>query len=105
MFINKIEYAWKNEGKRYEKELDKTAILMLMGAVVLNYPNNNRIASKLSEVLPVTQKIIVDYDRAQESPENAFIVCVLESGKEEVVNAPLTNPIIWNMFREWGEGK
>ena len=103
MFINKIEYAWKNEGKRYEKELDKTAILMLMGAVVLNYPNNNRIASKLSE--PVTKKIIVDYDRAQESPENAFIVCVLESGKEEVVNAPLTNPIIWNMFREWGEGK
>ena len=56
MFINKIEYAWKNEGKRYEKELDKTAILMLMGAVVLNYPNNNRIASKLSEVFASYQK-------------------------------------------------
>ena len=105
MISNKINYVWKNEGKRYERILDKTATLMLMGAVVLCYPSNNRIASKLSKVLPMTEEILVDHDRAQENPEGAFIVCILEDGTEETVNAPLTNRIIWDMFREWGEGK
>ena len=105
MISNEINYVWKNDGKRYEKKLDKTATMMLMGAVVLCYPNNNQIASKLSKVLPTTEKILVDYDRAQENPENSFILCVLENGTEETVKAPLTNPIIWSMFKEWGEGK
>ena len=102
---NKIEYEWTYKRETIQKELDKTAFTILMEAIKLNYPYNNTIATKLSEVLPNTKKIIVDRDRAEENPENAFIICVLENGEVKAVKASLTNPIIWNMFKEWGEGK
>ena len=103
--IKEIDYTWKNGGKEYERKLDKDATTKLMKAVVLCYPNNNMIATRLSEVLPTTKKIVVNRTRAEENPEGAFITCILEDGKEETVHAPLTNRIIWDMFREWGEGK
>lgn len=105
MINNEIYYQWKNHGKWYEeKKLDRSAVLMLMRSIVLNYTMNNSIATRLSELLPTTKKIVVDNDRAQENPEGAFIICVLEDGTEEIVKASLTNYLMWDAFRRWGEG-
>ena len=102
---NKIEFIWKNGKVRRARELDAKATSKLMDAIVLCYPNNNRIATKLSKVLPETKKIIVNRHRAEENPEGAFIICELNNGKKETVSAPLKNRIMWNIFQEWGEGE
>ena len=103
--MNGVEFFWRNGDVRTKKILEKDATSKLMEAVVVCYPNNNRIAKKLSEVLPFTRKIIVDKDRAEDNPEGAFIICELCDGNNEIVSAPLKNRIIWNMFQEWGEGE
>lgn len=91
MRTDEIILKWKRNNKFYKKEMKREEIMATFEGLIKGFSNNNEVSKKLSEIIPVTHQIKINWDNTAEINQLYYIVDEKEKGIP-IINA---HCIVW----------
>lgn len=93
-----ITVKWKDEGKMYQKQIDRIVFSDLMIVLKEQFSDNNEISTKLVKLIPKIDSITINKDRNRDL--DIPIISYKIGEKEDVISINRCHKIIWEIFNE-----
>lgn len=98
--MRKISLCYITEsGKKYAGEINRHEILGKMADLVQGYPDNNVIATKLLNILPETQQMIIN--RQILSDNMPVVICIGKNEEVNFIKIHYHHKIIWRTLQKY----
>lgn len=91
MRTDEIILKWKRNKKYYEKTIKREEIMATFEGLIKGFSSNNEVSKKLSEIIPVTLQIKINWDNTAEINQLYYIV----DDKEKGIPIINTHCIVW----------
>ena len=91
MRTDEILLKWKRQNKYYKKEMKREEMMATFEGLIKGFSNNNEVSKKLSEIIPVTPQIKINWDNTAEINQLYYLVDEEEKGIP-IINA---HSIVW----------
>ena len=96
-----IIYSWRENGKDYQKEVNRKDFYAMFDGLAKGFDkmSDNEISKKLIKIIPDVDEIFVnkDYNETQEIPS---IVCH-KNGDVQLMKIRRRNDIIWSILNKY----
>ena len=96
-------FAWKENGKVYQKEINRADFFAMFDGLAKGYKNMgdnaNEISKKLANIIPEVDRIFIDMDNneTQDVPSVQYLI----KGKDQLLKIRRRHRIVWSILNDY----
>ena len=93
-----FKLKWTDEGRKYEKEVNKQTFQILMEGIREQFVDNNEVSTKFVKIIPEIDSLIINKGRNRDEDIPKVFYTIGE--KTDSISISRNHIIIWNILNE-----
>ncbi len=96
-----IIYAWRKDGKDYQKEVNRVDFYSMFDGLAKGFEKigDNEISKKLTEIIPQVDKIFINNDINETQDVPCIAYCT--DGEEQLIKIKRRHKIVWSILNKY----